>query len=401
MTSCSILSKPPASSSRDLQFSKRFPFAAQTSPLAQALETRLAGGHPIVDLSRSNPTQCGLSPALPTLGETLAAGASLAYTPQSSGAWNIRQAIAAYYAEEFQADLDPSRIVLTASTSEGYSYCLKLLANPGQEILIPEPSYPLLRLLIEAEGLIAVPYPLHQAAGEWILDRQYLLRALTPRTRAIVCVNPNNPTGHFLSAADALWLCESFPSLAILSDEVFADYVWQPLAQHQRSFSTLRAPNVFCLSGLSKICALPQMKLGWIVLPPGNGVQQAMEFIADTYLSVSSPVQYAAVDWLAKRSQFQAPVRQRCQANLQLLQQHAAGGAFSLVPAQAGWAALLRCHKNREEEEWVLALLEQNVWIQPGFFYDLSGGPHLVFSLLTPLADGSTGLELIAKLSAN
>lgn len=382
-----------------MHFSKRFPFAAQTSPLAQALERQRARGLDIVDLSRSNPTQCGLFAALPDLGGSLAAGASLAYTPQSAGALNIRQSIAAYYAEEFQADLEPSRIILTASTSEGYSYCLKLLANPGEEILIPEPSYPLLRLLIEAEGLIAVPYPLHQAMGEWILDRQYLLQAVTPRTRAIVCVNPNNPTGHFLSATDALWLCECFPALAILSDEVFADYVWQPLNQHQRSLSALQAPNVFCLSGLSKICALPQMKLGWIVLPPGNEVQQAMEFIADTYLSVSSPVQHAAVDWLTKRSQLQAPVRERCHQNLELLQQYATGGAFSLLPVQAAWVALLRCHKSREEDEWVLALLEQNIWIQPGFYYDLSGGPHLVFSLLTPPSESMQGLAAIEKLS--
>jgi alanine-synthesizing transaminase len=374
-----------------VHFSQRFPFAAAPNALAGALEARRASGQPLIDLSRSNPTQCGLAPGLPDLGEALAAGARLAYSPQSAGAANTRQAIVAYYAEEFGARLDPQQIVLTASTSEGYSYCLKLLADPGDDVLIPEPSYPLLRLLIEAEGLRAIPYPLHQAAGEWILDQDYLRAAVSPRTRAIVCVNPNNPTGHFLSAADARWLSDSFPALAILSDEVFADYTWQQHPGRQRSLATLGAPNVFCLSGLSKICALPQMKLGWIVLPPGAALQQAMEFVADTYLSVSTPVQQAAVEWLAKRSQLQAPIHARCLENLQLL-------AASVAPVEAGWAALLRCHKSRDEDEWVLALLELGVWIQPGYFYDLSGGPHLVFSLLTPPEDTRLGLAALESL---
>jgi alanine-synthesizing transaminase len=374
-----------------VHFSQRFPFSATPSPLAEAFEARRASGLPLIDLSRSNPTQCGLLPGLPDLGEPLAAGARLAYSPQSAGAANTRQAIVRYYAEEFGARLQPQQIVLTASTSEGYSYCLKLLADPGDEILIPEPSYPLLRLLIEAEGLRAVPYPLHQAAGEWILDHDYLRRAVNTRSRAIVCVNPNNPTGHFLSSADARWLSESFPSLAILSDEVFADYTWQQLPGRQRSFTTLEAPNAFCLSGLSKICALPQMKLGWIVMPPGAALQQAMEFVADTYLSVSTPVQQAAVEWLAKRSQLQAPISARCQENLRLLAGH-------IAPVEAGWAALLRCHKQRDEDAWVLALLELGFWIQPGYFYDLSGGPHLVLSLLTPPQETRDGLSALESL---
>lgn len=293
----------------------------------------------------------------------------------------LKAAIAAYYREEFGDEIEEERIQLCASTSEGYSYCFKLLADAGDEILIPRPSYPLLSHLIGAEALRAVEYVTHFAAGQWILDREYLLRQVNERTRAVVVVTPNNPTGHLWTQEDLDWLDAALPeNVAIVTDEVFADYRWQGKLAHIPR-------RAFRLSGLSKICALPQMKIGWIVLPPVVGVAEAMEFVGDTYLSVSGPIAERAAAWLASRFGFQRPVQERCRENLARL-----GGGV-----EAGWVKIAEGPGDRDEESVALEMLERGFWVQPGYFYDLPLRESYVLSLLTPPEDLAAGLEALSS----
>jgi len=290
--------------------------------------------------------------------------------------------------------------LLTTSTSEAYSYCLKLIADAGDSILIPQPSYPLLQFLIEAEGLQAIPYPIHSAYGQWILDRDYLVKACNQKTRAIVIVLPNNPTGHFLSQDDLLWLAElTRERMWLISDEVFADYCWQPYPSQSKSITHLNLQNTFSLSGLSKICALPQMKLGWIVMPNDPVIHKNLELVADTYLSVSSPIQIAAVKWLANRNQFQSPVRRRCVESLDLISVKLKGSPWTLLPVQAGWSAILKGPSRIEsEEDFIINLLDRGFSAHPGFYYDLPFQPGIVLSLLTRSTDLTEGLNAILSV---
>jgi hypothetical protein len=361
--------------------SNRFPFDATPNAIAAA---RAAAG-PLRDLSLANPTQAGI--ALPT-AELVS---SMAYVPNGLGARATREAIASYYRAEFHAEIDPDRIVLCASTSEGYSFCLKLVANPGDEVLVPQPSYPLLQFLIAAEGATAVPYPLHHTSAGWFLDRDALAARVTPRTRAAVLVHPNNPTGHYTATEDVAWL----RSLAagrfwVISDEVFADYAWT--AQRPRSLAN---ENAFVLSGLSKVCGLPQMKLAWIVLPVPD-LRGPLEWIADTYLSVSAPIERAAPGWIEQRAAFQAPIRGRCRTNLQFLST-ALLGPWTMLPPEAGWCAILQGPRHAAEETMVLEWIRKGFFVQPGFYYDLPMEPALVVSLLSPPQDLADFLAAIAS----
>lgn len=346
---------------------------------------------PLIDLSISNPTLAKLD--LPEANLTIG---TLPYAPSAPGSLQTREAISRYYAEEFSSDVSPEQLILTTSTSEAYSYCFKLIADAGATILLPQPSYPLLQFLVEAEGLTPIPYPLHEADGQWILDRHRLAAACDDSTRAIVVVNPNNPTGHSLSADDAQWLIDfAGDRYWIICDEVFADYSWGTATDRCHSLTSVRANNVLCLSGLSKVCALPQMKLGWIAMPPSPHLRHNLELIADTYLSVSTPIQSAATDWLALRSTFQAPIRRRCCGNLKLIATTLQGSAWHLLPVEAGWVAILRGPAHLDEEDVALKLLEAGFLAQPGYYYDLAFPCSLVLSLLTPSADLVLGLSAI------
>lgn len=364
--------------------SKRYPWTAPPNRLAIALEQQQGQ---LIDLSNANPTRASLE--LPPL-EAIAPGA---YAPQSAGALATREAVCAYYREDFAAHVEPSQVVLTTSTSEAYSYCFKLIADAGSEILIPEPSYPLLHFLIEADGLVPVPYPLHYAGGEWHLDREALLERITASTKAVIVVHPNNPTGHFLNAADREWLAaETQDRLWILSDEVFASYDWRG---GRTTLASACLANTFVLSGLSKICALPQMKLGWIVLPDSATPQRDMELIADTYLSVSTPIQSAAVGWLARRAEFQAPIRRRCLKGITMIGAALRDQAWSALPVDAGWSIILKGPAHLDEEQFILSLIERGFSAHPGFYYDLPFAPSVVLSLLTPPEDLRAGLAAI------
>ncbi len=287
--------------------------------------------------------------------------------------------MASYY-----GNVPASRVLLTASTSEAYAYLFKLLCDPGDEILSPRPSYPLFEFLAGLESVRVVRYPLRYD-GVWHIDFGALERAITPRTRAIVVVNPNNPTGSFLKKEEWRKL-EQF-GVPILADEVFADYSFAPDDSRVSSLTGAQGVLTFSMSGLSKIGALPQMKLGWIVAsgPGHEAALERLELIADTYLSVAAPVQIALPRLLAASAAVRGQIAGRTRANLALLRQATERSAARPQHVEGGWYAILQVPRTRSEEEWAIALLERRgVLVQPGFYYDFEGEAFLVLSLLTP-----------------
>jgi aspartate/methionine/tyrosine aminotransferase len=352
----------------------------------------------VLDLTESNPTHAGLAYPDAEILASLTDELALRYDPSPGGLLPAREAIAAYYPER-GLSIDPKRALLTASTSEAYAYLFKLLANPGDEILAPRPSYPLFEFLAGLESVAIRQYPLRYD-GVWHVDFEALAQTITPRTRAIVVVNPNNPTGSFLKRAELEHL-ETLAvrhGLAILSDEVFRDYA---LAEDTECVSTLageRRALTFSMSGLSKIAGLPQMKAGWIVAsgPDSDVALEALELIADTYLSVSTPVQVALPRLLALAGGVTDQIRQRTAANLAHLRDETRNSAATLLRVEGGWYAVLQIPRTRSEEEWTLKLLaECDVLVQPGFFYDFESEAFLVLSLLT---EPITFAEGVARL---
>jgi aspartate/methionine/tyrosine aminotransferase len=322
----------------------------------------------------------------------------LLYDAQPRGLLSARGAVAEWYARRSIA-VDASRILITASTSEAYAYLFKLLANPGDEVLIPRPSYPLFEHLAALESVEIRQYPLRYD-GTWHVDFDALDRAITSRTRAIVVVNPNNPTGSLLSAEemDRLDALAAARNLAIISDEVFADYAFR--GGHPTLIGDRRTLT-FSLNGLSKSAGLPQMKLGWMVVsgPSCDDTFNRLEWIADTYLSVSAPVQVAAPRLLACASAVQSRILERAKSNLAALQTALANSAFQVLHTEGGWSAVIQVPRTRTEEQWTLDLLrEQNVLVQPGFFYDFEAEAYLVVSLLTEpsqLLEGIRRLQIL------
>jgi alanine-synthesizing transaminase len=291
-----------------------------------------------------------------------------------------RSAVSEYYSGR----VGPDRILLTASTSEAYAFVFKLLADPGDEVLVPRPSYPLFDFLAALEAVRVVQYPLVYH-NYWAIDFDALARSITPRTRAIVLVNPNNPTGSFLKQdelAQLIALCGEH-SLAIISDEVFSDYVLDPDPRLVGSLTEVTEVLTFSLSGLSKVAALPQLKLGWIVTS-GPAIER-LELIADTYLSVSAPVQWAAPILLALRTQLQDQILARVRVNRAFLAaQIGPDSPWRLLATEGGWYAVLEAPRIQSEEEWVLSLLSaDSVLVQPGFFFDFEREAFLLISLLT------------------
>jgi aspartate/methionine/tyrosine aminotransferase len=297
-----------------------------------------------------------------------------------------RAAVSRYYGSR----VDTSRILLTASTSEAYGFLFKLLANPGDEILVPRPSYPLFEFLAALDAVRVVQYPLSYH-GRWAIDFEALAGRITPRTRAVVIVNPNNPTGSFLKKSELARLVELCRGreMAIISDEVFSDYALRDDPARVSSLVDVEEVLAFSLSGLSKVAGLPQMKLGWIVASGPESVRQQaidrLELIADTYLSVGAPVQWAAVSLLESREGIQAQIRDRVTKNLEYLRSRiGAESPWRVLPVEGGWYAVIQAPRIHSEEEWVLALLDRdNVLVQPGFFFDFDEEAFLVVSLLT------------------
>lgn len=369
-------------------------FAARTgwdltpTRLAAALGARREAGLPLFDLTESNPTRCGLLGGAEQLLGALAHTANLWYEPAPLGLEVARAAVARYYADKGVA-IAPDRICLTASTSEGYAFLFRLLADPGDDILVPRPSYPLLDFLAGLNDVHLVPYPLVYN-GAWRMDLDALRPAAGPRARAVVAVQPNNPTGSFVRARerDALGGLCGERGLALIVDEVFGDYAFGGAEADAPTLAGTPGALTFVLSGLSKVCALPQMKLAWIAASgPEDLVRQAMarlEVIGDTYLSVGTPIQRALPLLLAHRAGIQERIRARLEANRKTLEGRAApGGAVEVLQAEGGWYAVLRVRGVTDDEAWALRLLEeQGVHVHPGYLFDFPEPGFVVVSLL-------------------
>ena len=382
-------------------FSSRLQWDSQPNPLSILLAEKRRSGTPILDLTESNPTRAGLDYPGQELLTALADSRALLYQPDPRGLLAAREAVSEYYAQR-GVEVPASRILLTASTSEAYSYLFKLLANPGDEILVPRPSYPLFDYLAAMESVRVIQYPLRYD-GAWHIDFDALASAITPRTRAIVVVNPNNPTGSYLKRAE--WERLQTFGLPILSDEVFSDFGFAVDPDRIATLAGASDAFTFSMSGLSKIAGLPQMKLGWIVAggPHHTAALEGLEWIADTFLSVATPVQWALPRILAASGTVQEQIRRRTRANFEVLTGRASGARSGCrcLQAEGGWYAILEMPRIRTEEEWALRLLgECGVLVQPGFFYDFEAEAFLVLSLLTPLAIFGEGLRRILDFAA-
>ncbi len=389
-----------------MRFSSRTAWNTEESDLARAHRLRREAGLSIADLTASNPTRCGFSyPA--GLLEPLASPAALDYDPQPRGSLRARQAVCAYYAGH-GVSLDPSQIVLTTSTSEAYSFLFRLLCDPGAEILVPHPGYPLFDFLAALDDVRLVPFPL-VFDHAWQIDPEAIRRAITPRTRAIVVIHPNNPTGHFTKAweaAELARLCREF-DLALIVDEVFLDYplappvLPDPGARPVPTFAAgLDGVRVFVVSGLSKIAGLPQMKAAWIAAtgPDSDQALDRLEVIADTFLSMNAPIQCALPAWLDSRSIIQRQIRARVGANLAALDRELRRlPAVQRLPVEGGWYAVLRIPALQPDEQTVLELLDRGVWVHPGYFFGMPPSGWLVLSLLAPEEEFRRGAEVMAE----
>jgi len=398
-----------------MPFSQRSNWNTEESELACAHRERLAAGLPIADLTASNPTRCGfVYPA--SLLSALTDPRALQYDPQPRGLLSAREAVCAYY-RTHTVTLTPEQIVLTTSTSEAYSFLFRMLCDPGDEILIPQPSYPLFDFLATLDDVRLRAAPLVYENG-WQIDSGGIRRAITPRTRAIVIVHPNNPTGHCTKPWEAeqlAKLCREF-GLSLIVDEVFLDYSFGAKAEspgaEAPSFArgsefapSLEGVPIYMVSGLSKIAGLPQMKAAWIVAtgPERDEALDRLEVIADTFLSMNAPVQLAMPAWLEGRAAIQNQIRQRAAANLAALDQ-AVGTVESIerLAVEGGWYAVLRIPAVEPDEQTVLALLERGVWVQPGYFFGMPESGWLVLSLLAPQVEFSNGVAtLINYLGTN
>jgi aspartate/methionine/tyrosine aminotransferase len=385
-------------------FSSRTAWDLTPNRLAAELERLRARGRKILDLTESNPTRCGFKYNRRAILRALARPATLQYHPDPRGMLSARQAVAEYYHRRGSGAASlrvaPERILLTASTSEAYSFLFRLLCEPGDQVLVPSPSYPLFEFLAGLNDVELLPYPLLYDHG-WQMDLHSLESAITPRTRALVVVNPNNPTGSFMKRQEleALNSLCARRSLALIADEVFLDYAHQDRARP--SLAANRGVLTFALSGLSKISALPQMKVAWMVVNgPKSEVEQALarlEVIADTYLSLNTPAQVALPVLLAQRKVVQTQMRRRIAANRrQLTHQLASHPACRVLESEGGWYAVLRVPATGPEEDLALALLRRRrVLAHPGHFYGLAGEGHLVLSLIVPEGRFREGLRQV------
>jgi aspartate/methionine/tyrosine aminotransferase len=326
------------------------------------------------------------------------------YDPQPKGLPNARSAVAAYYQTQHGIqNLDLDRLILTTSTSEGYSFVLRLLCNPGDELLVPKPSYPLFEFLADLQDVKLVPYPLIYDHG-WQMDFPSLEKAVSKRTRAVVVVHPNNPTGSYVHPQEQESLnrfCREH-ELALIADEVFLDYAHDRAPR--QSFAANQDVLTFTLSGVSKISALPQMKVAWIATSgPAQQVEAAqarLEVIADTYLSMNAPIQCATPVLLDQRKNIQPQLLDRVLSNLaELDRQLAQQKTCQRLSLEGGWYAVLRVPVTQTDEELAVDLLSRKaVLVHPGHFYDFSTDGYLVLSLITQKPEFAEALQRVFKM---
>jgi aspartate/methionine/tyrosine aminotransferase len=382
-------------------FSRRTDWKLTPNRFTLAAQEVRASGKEILDLTVSNPTRAGIEYDGAAILDSLRNLKSLDYDPQPKGLLSAREAVAEYYRERGE-HVDTGRVVLTTSTSEGYSYVFRLLANPGDEVLVPKPSYPLFDFLAELQDVRLVGYPLLYDHG-WQIDWPSLEEAVNENTRAVVVVHPNNPTGSYVSAAERERLnelCREY-GLALIVDEVFLDYALD--GSLRESFVANDAALTFTLSGVSKISALPQMKLAWIAVSgsPGDidAAMQRLEVIADTYLSLNAPVQLAAGTLLEQRKKIQPQLMQRARENLaELDRQLERQKSSARLQVEGGWYAVLRVPATQSDEDLAIALLrDTGTMVHPGHFYDFPRDGYLVISLIAREEEFREGMSRVLK----
>jgi alanine-synthesizing transaminase len=384
-------------------FSNRTNWKLTRNRLTEALDEARSSGARVLDLTISNPTRAGLHYNDPEILQSLSSPRSMDYDPQPKGLPSARAAVADYYQVQHGIHLDPEHLTLTTSTSEGYSFIFRLLCNPGDELLVPKPSYPLFEFLADLQDVKLVPYPLIYDHG-WQMDFPSLQKAVSKRTRGVVVVHPNNPTGSFVHMEEQKSLnhfCREH-ELALIADEVFLDYAHDRAAR--QSFAANQDVLTFTLSGVSKISALPQMKAAWIVAsgpaPQVEVAQARLEVIADTYLSMNAPIQWAIPALLAQRKSIQPQLLDRVQDNLaELDRQLAAQKTCQRLSVEGGWYAVLRVPVTQTDEELAIDLLRRKaVLVHPGHFYDFPSDGYLVLSLITQKAEFAEALHRVLEM---
>lgn len=377
-------------------FAKRTEWELRTNRYTQALEHARRAGRKLLDLTASNPTACGLAADARVL-QALADERGARYEPEAQGMSSARAAVAGYY-EGLGVQVAAENVVLTTSTSEAYSYAFRLLCEPGDEVLVPQPGYPLFDFLASIQDVRPVPYPLIYDHG-WHIDLHALAHAVTPRTRAVIVVHPNNPTGSFVSREERRALAElcAAREVAIIADEVFLDYGFEG---RPHSFADEHLCLTLTLSGLSKIAGLPQMKVAWMVAGGPDEVRvpamARLEVIADTYLSVNTPMQLGLPVMLESRHGFQKQLRARLAANLRELDAQLAGAPqISRLEVQGGWYSTLRVPATQPDEELAVGLIEKGVIVQPGHFFDFPSEGYVVVSLMTEEKEFAEGMRRV------
>jgi alanine-synthesizing transaminase len=384
-----------------MRFSKRTPHDLSLNPISKVQESIPANS--LLDLTQSNPTQCGFEYPLDLL-KALASPLNLKYEPNSFGHPEARQAIASYLSSKGN-EISPENILVASSTSEAYSYIFKLLADPGDSFLVPTPGYPLLDHLIRLEGVNLTPYSL-KAEPYWPVDLENLKTTAQSQIKGLVIVNPHNPTGTFLNPNDQKaigQLCQE-KEWAYISDEVFADFAY-PGETIQRCIP--QDVLSFRLGGISKSLGLPQLKLSWMILdgPPDLLVEarERLELITDTYLSVGTPVQLALNELFQFAPSFQQQLMERVLSNRAHLTETLKNmTGVKIWQAQGGWYALLEILKTGvKDENLVIELLKkEQVFVQPGGFYDFEKGCFLVLSLLPEREVFREGISRMSKFLA-
>jgi len=380
-------------------FASRFPYRDTANSLTKVLAEKQENGIKVIDLTESNPTRAGFRYDEKLVLTSLSQPGVMAYNPSPQGVLDARQAVAGYYRNHGH-EIDPSDVFLCASTSEAYAYLFKLLADPGDEVLIPRPGYPLFELLAGLESVHTVEYPL-KYENTWYIDAETLNNSISNRTKAIVVVSPNNPTGSYLKSAElkALNRICTDHNCALIVDEVFLDY--RNRSHHQKVLSSCVNNDAltFTLSGFSKILALPQLKMSWIVISgPQRLCDEAkarLEFIADTYLSVSSTIQTAADSLFGLQESIQSQIIGRVEENGKMLDAlFDDGHHLDLLYREGGWYAVARIKKEIQDEQLTNQLLEfDDVYVHPGYFYNFAGNDHIVISLLPEQHLFQTGIN--------
>src|SRR5712692_753748 len=384
---------------RSEMFSKRTGWKLTPNRFTEAQQELRAAGMEVLDLTVSNPTRAGLAFDVEAILNSLINPDAMDYDPQPKGLVSAREAVAGYYREQHEGfDVGPESLVLTTSTSEAYSYVFRLLCNPNDEILAPKPSYPLFEFLADLQDVKLVPYPLIYDHG-WQIDFPSLYKAVNHRTRAVVVVHPNNPTGSYVSDAERNALnsfCREY-KLSLIVDEVFLDYAHDGVPRS--TFAANRDALTFTLSGLSKISGLPQMKVAWVATSgPNDEVNAALarlEVIADTYLSMNAPIQLATPVLLDQRKNIQPLLLDRLRSNLEELdRQLARQKTCQRLEVEGGWYTVLRVPVTQSDEDLAINVLRKlSVLVHPGHFYDFPADGFLVVSLITPREIFREGME--------